>query len=309
MKAFVTGGSGFIGRRLLARLVEDGSEVLALARSERAAAIVAEAGATPIRADLTDVAAVAAALHGVDVVFHLAAETHVLAPAERHQRVTVDGTRAIVEAARLAGVPRFVHCGTEAALLDGAPLIEADEQAPLKPHSPAAYSASKALAEQIILAANGPDLATVVIRPRFVWGPDSSLIGAFAAAAAAGQLPWIDGGHHESDVTHVENAVEGLLLGWQRGRPGEVYFVTDQHRVDLRDFVGLQLALIGAPVPEAELDLATAEQVVPVPILWFLGQPCTLRTDKAVRDLGYAPVITHEAAIEALRTRAPQVPR
>ncbi|BDZ44882.1 NAD-dependent epimerase/dehydratase family protein [Naasia aerilata] len=306
MNAFVTGGSGFIGRRLIARLVEDGVEVHALARSERAATAVRQAGAVALRGDLTDGPGLLEALAGMDVVFHLAAETDVLAPAEQHRRVTVDGTRAIVEAARAAGVPRFVHCGTEAALLAGAPLVDANEDAPLRPDSPAAYSASKAVAEQIVRDANAPDFATVVIRPRFVWGPDSSLIGAFAAAAEAGQLPWISGGHHLSDVTHVDNAVEGLILGWRRGLPGEAYFITDQERVDLRDFVSLLLELAGAPVPVLEIDGPTADATVPVPIRWFLGQPCTLRTDKAVRELGYAPVTTHQAGIAALRARGGQ---
>ena len=302
MNVFVTGGSGFIGRRLITRLVEEGHEVTALVRSERSAGVVSEAGARAVLAELTETAAVTDALAGIDVVFHLAAETDILAPWERHERVTVQGTRSVVEAARAAGVPRFVHCGTEAALMAGDPLVDADETAPLRPDSPAAYSASKAMAEQIVLDADGPEFAAVVIRPRFVWGPDSSLIGSFAAAAGAGQLPWIDGGHHLTDVTHVDNAVEGLLLGWTRGRGGQAYFVTDQERVDLRDFVSLQLELVGAPVPDQEIDAATAEQVVPVPVLWFLGQSCTLRTAKAVQELGYAPVVSHEVAIAALRS-------
>lgn len=301
MNVFVTGGSGFIGRRLISRLIEEGHEVTALVRSERSAEVVTRAGAKAVLAELSDTAAPTRALAGMDVVFHLAAETDILAPWERHERVTVEGTRSVVEAAQAAGVPRFVHCGTEAALMAGEPLRDVDESAPLRPDSPAAYSASKAMAEQIVLDADGPDFTTVVIRPRFVWGPESSLIASFADAARAGQLPWIEGGHHLTDVTHVDNAVEGLLLGWTRGRAGQAYFVTDQERVDLRDFVSLQLELVGAPVPDQEIDAATAEQVVPVPVLWFLGQSCTLRTAKAVEELGYAPVVSHEVAIAALR--------
>jgi nucleoside-diphosphate-sugar epimerase len=301
MNAFVTGGSGFIGRRLVARLVRDGHRVSALARSDRAAEAVVAAGATAVRADLADTASLSEALRGVEVVFHLAAETDIFAPREQHHRVTVEGTRSVLEAARAAGVPRFVHCDSEAALLAGDPLVEADETAPLRPDSPAAYSAAKAQAEQIVVDANGDGLATVVVRPRFVWGPDSSLMSGFAAAAQAGQLPWIAGGHFTTDVTHVDNAVEGLVLGWRHGRGGEAYFVTDQQRVDLRDFVTGQLELLGATAPEDEIDAATADEAVPVPVRWFLGQPCTLRTDKAVRELGYAPVVTHDEAVTTLR--------
>ncbi|CNF03939.1 3-beta hydroxysteroid dehydrogenase/isomerase [Mycobacterium tuberculosis] len=72
---------------------------------------------------------------------------------------TISSSAAAVDAARYAQVPRFVHCGSEAALLAGDPLVDVDETAPLRPDSEAAYSAAKAVAEKIVLDANGPDFA------------------------------------------------------------------------------------------------------------------------------------------------------
>jgi nucleoside-diphosphate-sugar epimerase len=235
------------------------------------------------------------------VVFHLAAETDITADRERHELVTVRGTRAAVDAARQAHVPRFVHCGSEAALLAGDPLVDVDETAPLRPDSEAAYCAMKAVAEKIVLDANTADFATVPIRPRFVWGPDSILVEGLAAAAKAGQFAWIGGGRHTTDVTFVENAVEGLMLGWRRGRPGQAYFVTDRHRVTLREFLETQFEILGVQVPIPDLDFETAAREVPVPARWFLGQQCTLRTDKAVSELGYEPVVSHATGLEAVR--------
>ncbi|WP_406149667.1 NAD-dependent epimerase/dehydratase family protein [Streptomyces sp. NBC_01012] len=304
-QAFVTGGSGFIGEVLVRRLIGEGHSVRALVRSEASAAKVSALGAEPVRGELTDAATWQEEVTGSDVVFHLAAETDITASRERHELVSVRGTRAAVDAARHAGVPRFVHCGSEAALLAGPPLVEVDESAPLRPDSEAAYSAAKAAAEKIVLDANAPDFATVSIRPRFVWGPHSILVEGLAAAARAGQFAWIDGGRHTTDVTFVGNAVEGLVLGWRRGRPGQAYFVTDRHRVTLREFLETQFEILGVDLAIPELDGGTAAREIPVPARWFLGQECTLRTDKAAAELGYEPVVSHAAGLEAVRNSVP----
>ncbi|MFD6189415.1 NAD-dependent epimerase/dehydratase family protein [Streptomyces sp. NPDC060275] len=300
-QVFVTGGSGFIGQALVRRLLGAGHTVGVLVRSEASAAKISALGAEPMRGELTDPLTWRDHLAASDVVFHLAAETDVSADRERQELVTVRGTQAAVDAARYARVPRFVYCGSEAALLAGAPLVDVDETAPLRPDSEAAYSAAKAAAEKIVLDANAPGFATVSIRPRFVWGPDSFLVEGLAEAVKAGQFAWIGGGRHTTDVTFVENAVEGLVLGWQRGRPGQAYFITDRHRVILREFLEAQFEIYGVDAPIPDMAAETAAVAVPVPVRWFLGQQCTLRTDKAVTELGYEPVVDHAAGLDAVR--------
>ena len=298
--AFVTGGSGFVGRALVRRLLAEGNGVRVLVRSERSAATVSGLGAKPVRGELTDASSWQDAVVGCDVLFHLAAETDLAAPRERHERTTVGGTRAALDAARFASVSRFVHCGSEAALLAGEPLLEVDETAPLRPDSRAAYCATKAISEQVVLDANTSGLETVSIRPRFIWGPESTLIEGLVAAVTAGQFAWIEG-RHTTNVTHVANAVEGLILGWRRARAGQAYFVTDADRVVLRDFLQTQFEIYGVEAPIPELGAEAAAREIPVPVLWFLGQSCLLRTEKAEAELGYRPVMSTAEGLQTVR--------
>lgn len=102
-------------------------------------------------------------------------------------------------------------------------------------------------------------------------------------------------------MTYVDNAVEGLVRGWRHGRPGQAYFVTDRHPVVLRDFLESLFSLYGVDAPLPDMDADTAAEVVPVPARWFVGQSCTLRTDKAVNELGYRPVVPQADGFAAVK--------
>jgi len=316
--AFVTGGSGFIGGRLVARLVRDGWTVSALARSPESAAKVRDRGAEPVAGDLLDGRALAAGARSAELVFHLAARLGDSGPWDEFRRVNVEGTEALLRAARDAGVRRFVHVGTEAALLRGQRLVLADERTPLAFDSPAAYSATKAEAEAAVLAASGDRLETISVRPRFVWGPgDTTLLPAMTEMVRAGRFRWIGGGRHLTDTTHVDNVVEALLLAAGAARSGAAYFVTDGEPVVFREFVTALLRTQGVeppsgsvPLPVARAAAAAVETVwrlarrddPPLTRLgvWLAGLECTLDTTRAREELGYAPVVTQPQGLSAM---------
>ncbi|MGH2980794.1 MAG: NAD-dependent epimerase/dehydratase family protein [Solirubrobacterales bacterium] len=319
-EAFVTGGSGFIGGRLIRRLVRDGWTVRALARSESSERAVAEGGAEPARGELGDSDSIAAGAEGCELAFHLAAHLGDYGPWEEFERDNVDGTRNALDGCSRAGVGRLVHCGTEAALMAGEPLVEVDETAPLRPDSPAPYPATKALAEQAVRDANREGFETVVLRPRFVWGAgDTTLLPEMVSMVEAGRFIWVGGGGQLTATTQVENVVEGLMLAAAKGSPGEAYFVTDGEPVVFREFVsdllqtqdveppertipswlGRGLAMVGEP----------AWRFLPLPgrpplarfTYWVMTQECTIDDSKARRDLGYTPIVSRSEGLAELR--------
>lgn len=198
---FVTGGSGFIGSHLIRRLVARGDTVRALSRSDRSDHQLHELGAEPVRGSLGDVESLAAAMAGADLVFHVAARTSG-GTREQFWSDNVTGTAHVIAAARRSTARRLVHVGTEAALMAGRPLVQVDETAPLCPDSRAPYAASKAVAEQLVRDANGSDLETVVLRPRFVWGDgDTSVLPGIVDKVRSGRFAWIGGGRQLTDTT------------------------------------------------------------------------------------------------------------
>jgi nucleoside-diphosphate-sugar epimerase len=319
--AFVTGGSGFIGGRLIERLIADGYSVRGLARSDAAAAKVSARGAEPVTGDLADIAGLRAGAHGCELAFHAAATLGDWGPRAEFDRGNVEGTRNVLGACEAAGVRRFVHVGTEAALMAGQPLIDVDETAPLRPDSRAPYSATKALAERLVIDANRDGMfETVVVRPRFVWGRgDTTLLPEMVAMVEAGRFAWVGGGRTHTSTTHVDNVVEGLILGATKGRPGNAYFVTDGDPVQFREFVTELLATQGVTAPGRSMPIPVAHAVavagetawrfLPLPgrpplsyfAFWIVSEECTIRIDKARAELGYEPVVSRAEGMAQLR--------
>ena len=317
--AFLTGGSGFLGRNLIGYLRERGYQVRALARSESASATVSAAGAEPVRGDLDQDDALRAGMAGCALVLHSAALAEEFgAPADFH-RVNVVGTERVLAAARAAAVPRLVHVSTEAVLLGGPPIVNADESWPLPAHPIGLYAASKGQAELRVRAANCAELATLIIRPRLIWGQgDTSVLPRIVAAVRRGEFAWIGGGRHLTSSCHVTNVCEGALLCAERGRPGETYFLTDGPPQPMRELLTSLLRTQGVepgdrslPRPLAYAAAALLEwgattlgvpKVPPVTRMGarLIGEEVTVNDAKARRELGYAAQVSRAAGLRAM---------
>lgn len=324
--AFVTGGSGFVGRNLIGYLKDHGWRVLGLARSADAASKVVASGAEPIRGDLDDDQFdVTASLSGVDVIFHAAANVDDWAPFEAAWKTNVVGTERLLEGARKAGVKRFVQVSTEAVLI-GSPMRQlkmADESWPLPARPLGVYSQTKGAAEQRVLAANGAGLETVVIRPRFIWGRgDTSLLPRLVEATRSGDLMWMSGSTHLTSTCHVRNVCEGALKAAEKGAPGGIYFLTDGAPQVFRTFISAMLETQGVTPPKKSAPrplvhafaIATdaAYRFLPLkgrPALThaafhLIGEEVTVNDAKARRELGYTAELSIEQGLAEMRSTA-----
>ncbi len=318
--AFVTGGSGFVGRNLIRHLRARGDRVRALARSDAAAVAVQAAGAQPVRGDLEDFRALREGLSSCEAVYHAAAEVNEWGPRERFHQVNVAGTQNLLAAARAAGVRKFVHVSTEAVLCDGSPLKNVNERRALPARPLPRYPETKGLAEKCVLAANSPHMETVVVRPRLIWGAgDTTLLPQLIKGVREGRFMWVSGGTFLTSTTHVDNVCEGLLLAADRGRGGQVYFVSDGAPLPFREFMTALFATQGVDPGDRKIPHFVALAFASVcEWLWdtfgLKGQPpatrmavrlggeeVTVDDSKARRELGYVGRVTREAGLAAMR--------
>lgn len=251
MKALVTGGGGFLGLAIVRALVARGDLVRSFARAHYPA--LQALGVEQLRGDIADAAAVSAAVHGCDLVFHVAAKPGIWGAYEEYHRANVTGTENVITACRAQGVQRLVYTSSPSVVFDGRDMAGVDESVPYPAHYEAHYPHTKAQAEQLVRAANDAHLATVSLRPHLIWGPgDNHLLPRLVARAHAGQLRRIGARPNLIDTVYVDNAADAHLLAADRLAPGsavagKVYFISQGEPVPMWEMVNRLLQAADAP--------------------------------------------------------------
>ena len=315
MRVLVTGGTGFLGRAIVAGLLRRADQVAMLGRDFAPVKDLVALGAVPIPADLRDAAAVGAACKGMDAVIHAGAKSEPWGARQALLAINVGGTAAVIAGCRAHGVRRLIAISSPSVVFDGNDLRDATEAVAYPAHFTSVYALTKKLGEDLVHAAAG-DLETVILRPKAIFGPgDRALLPRLIAAARRGRLPQIGDGQNLVDLTYVENVADATVLALESSTAiGKTYTITNGEHPRLWDLItsvlrhlhlatdlrviGLRTALAAARMMEAIAAVTRREPLLTRYTALILARTQTYDISAAQRDLGYVPRISLEAGVQ-----------
>ena len=326
MRILVTGGGGFLGQALCRGLVEQGHEVSSFNRGHYPE--LDALGVRQVRGDLADGDAVMQAAQGAEAVFHNAAKAGAWGDYDSYHRANVVGTQNVLDACRAHGIGRLVYTSTPSVTHRATHPVEGGtaETVPYGDNFQAPYASTKTIAEKAVLAANGPDLAAVALRPRLIWGPgDNQLLPRMVERAKAGRLRLVGDGSNRIDTTYIDNAARAHFDAFAHLAPGaacagKAYFISNGEPKPVREILNGLLAAAGAPPVTKTVPFRVAYAIGAVsetlwPLLRLRGEPPLTRflaeqlatthwydMGPARRDFGYVPRVTIAEGLERLRT-------
>jgi nucleoside-diphosphate-sugar epimerase len=319
MKAFVTGGTGFIGGYVVRKLRDRGDEVVALARSASKASELKELGCSIVEGDLSDQGRLRQAMEGCDAVFHIAALYKVGVPKSECPKLfeaNVRGTEATLDAAVEAGVARIVYVSTVNYF--GNTHGEVVDESYTRPPGDwlSCYDETKYLAHQVAKDRISTGVPVVIAQPGGVYGPgDTSEVGTFVMQMALGKLKFMTFPGVGFNLGYVDDIADGIILVHDKGAIGEAY-VLGGEIATLGDVVKAAAKLTGRRPPRLVMPGFMVKASIPIAplVTRIMGLPPNLKeliktsdgvtywaTDaKARRELGYAPRSLEQGMKETL---------
>jgi 2-alkyl-3-oxoalkanoate reductase len=313
MKALVTGGTGFLGKRLAAHLLQMGWEVTAIGRNESTGRELLNQGIRFVQADLRDPTKIAKVCAGQDVVFHCAALSSPWGKYADFYNTNVQGTEHVVQSCLQHNVARLIHTSTPSVYMDFTHRLGILESDPLPVTFANAYVKTKRLAELVVEKASAAGLSAIIIRPRGIIGPgDPSILPRLIRANTSRGIPLIDGGTIQLDLTYVDNVVDALVLcsTAKSEACGEIYNITNQEPVQFIQILQQMFKLLKLPLKTKAISFQKAYQIAfglellakalpgnKEPLLTrysvgVLGRSQTLDITKASLTLGYKPKVS-----------------
>lgn len=319
MKVFVTGATGFLGQRLVKRLLADGHSVRVLLRKPGAS--FEPAGCEITAGTFSNIDEWKRDLAAADAVVHCAAPVEFWGVWADFERDIVRATSNLLSACREMGVKRFIYISSESVLQDKKPLLDIHESEPYPETPNSFYGRAKKEAEQAILSAPA-GVTRIILRPTFIWGRGVKALETMAAKVRSGDFMWIDQGASVMEMVHVDNVVEAIVCSLSRGADCGIYYVTDDSPATVREFLSDLLTAGGAVPPAKNMPGSVARAAAAVvegiwklfgirkapPLsrfeLAFVSQPRRYNIAAARSALGYKPVRSRAEGLAEIRANA-----
>lgn len=321
VETLVTGATGFAGMALTASLAADGHSVRALVRAGSKPDLRAKLealGAKIIDGDLSDEPSLESAARGAEVVFHCAKLDDPKAPRAKLEAVNLVGTENLLAACRRAGVKRVVYLSTADVTQSTEARSYVDEDFAQPASFLDARTETRALAEDLVVAASDEVMQTVTLRAGWIWGEgDTCLAPRLAQSARDRSFRWIDDGRALVATTNVANLVAGMrLAATVDDAASKIFYLTDDERITAREFLTRLAGAIGVTLPRASVPFAIAyglawisERMSQSPShlrseVVSHGRSAHFNVQRARKELGYAPVVTVSEGLERVRAAA-----
>jgi nucleoside-diphosphate-sugar epimerase len=307
MRAFVTGGTGFIGGRVVRRLRERGDDVVALVRSPEEATEPKDLGCELVEGDLSSIAAIRSGLEACDACFHIAADYRIGVSDEDcrdMEESNVGGTERVIDAATEAGVSRIVYVSTIGVFGDTGGRVVDESYWPGSDQLPTCYERTKFLAHRAARERIERGAPVIIVQPGGVYGPgDTSALGNLIEQTRKGRMKLIAMGETGFNFVHVDDVADGIVLAHDKGRIGESY-VLGGERGRTEDLIRKVAMLCGRKPPRGHVPTPLLKAAIPMGRLLgpAFGLGPNLREalaagastywatdDKARGELGYSP--------------------
>ncbi len=311
MRLLVTGGTGFIGSHLAMEGRRRGAEVVVLGLADRSeeranVELLRRAGVEVIAGSITDTDCCASAVRGVTHIFHLAVAMREGGKRDEFfERVNLDGTRRLLEAAAAGGIERFVYCSTIGIYGHRAPGVTREES-PLAPGN--IYERTKVAAEAMVRQF-GQGVPVVILRPADVYGPRDQRLLKLFKGLSRGSFPLFGAGAGRRHMIYVDDVVSAFFSACEHDEAvGESLILAGPEVCTLRELIELVRRTVGGPRPPRRFPLAPMLAVAAVvedvcrvlhldpPIyrrrMDFFWSDSAFDTSRARRVLGWAPVVS-----------------
>ena len=258
MKIFLTGGSGFLGFAIAQQLHAHGHEVVSFSRGIYQA--LKKIGVTHIQGDIAEYKEMKEAMTGCEAVFHVAAKTGIWGQYKDFYRTNVTGTENVLQACREFNIRYLVFTSSPSVVFNGEDSEAGNESMSYPKKYCAYYPKTKAIAEQLVMAANTNSLKTVSLRPQWIWGPgDTHYLPRLFEKVRTGKLRIIGDGLKKVDCTYIDNAagahiqVFNQLLNDPVKVEGKTYFISQGEPISFRGLINKLIATGGFPPVEKHI--------------------------------------------------------